>query len=449
MQPTNSETIAAIATPPGEGAIATLRISGNDTADILERIFSGHSSPSATPRKLVYGNVISKDGLTVDEVLAAFFSGPASYTGEDMAEISCHGGMVITRLVLDTILAAGARQARPGEFTERAFLNGKLDMTQAEAVMDLIAAQTELAAHAASEQLQGALGSKILELRNELLAILAEIEADIDFPDEDITAQTANLLTTRVESVLGKLANLLDTAQRGRILREGARLVIFGEPNAGKSSLLNRLLGYQRAIVSEQPGTTRDTIEEIINIGGYPVRLVDTAGMRDSVDEIELAGMQFTRARLATADLILHVIDASQPKPVSQRLPDSDAQLLRILNKCDLGMHPDWHGHDAVQVSCLNGNGLEQLEQALLAEMAGHTAHGSASAVAINARHRSCLQLASEHCRKVLTGIINQQEAELVAIDLREGLAALGEIVGAVDNEDLLGEIFSRFCIGK
>ncbi len=449
MQQAESETIAAVASPPGEGAIALLRISGSTVDDLLAKAFRSTKSPLDYPRRQVLGSIIRSDGTLVDEVVACYYPRPASYTGEDMAEICCHGGAVITRMVLDTLLAAGATPARPGEFTERAFINGKLDMTQAEAVMDLISAQTELAAHAASEQLQGILGRDIVSLRDDLLATLAELEAGIDFPDEDIAPQSLDSMVGTLETTCIKLTALLDTAQRGRILREGARLVIYGAPNVGKSSLLNRLLGYKRAIVSEQPGTTRDAIEEVINLGGYPVRLVDTAGVRKSGDSIELEGMQFTRERLSTADLVLYIVDASQPLTASQPEPETAAMVLTVLNKCDLGIHPYWQNHSEVQISCLDGTGMEQLEKLIIDSMLGHTARGSSSAIAINARHRHCLSRALDHCQSVLAGIKDNKEAELVAIDLREALAALGAIVGDIDNEDLLGEIFSRFCIGK
>src|SRR5215831_5674396 len=306
---TYGDTIAAISTPIGQGAIAVVRLTGGAALSVLNRVFRSSVAPeSFEPRHVYFGQI--RDGATkIDEVLATFFRGPASYTGEDVVEISCHGGVLVTRRVLDVVLNAGARMANPGEFTQRAFLNGKLDLTQAEAVMDLIRAQTELALRAANEQLAGHLGREVTEIRELLLTILAHVEAYIDFPDEEIDPDTGSALLGKIFQLGKRLDKLLATADQGRVLRHGLRTVIYGAPNVGKSSLLNLLLGYERAIVTDTPGTTRDTIEEVINIRGIPVRLIDTAGARESSDLVETEGVRRTFREVENADLIIQVLD--------------------------------------------------------------------------------------------------------------------------------------------
>src|SRR6201997_4337565 len=307
------DTIAAISTPVGEGAIAVLRVSGPEAVSLVARIFQGSTAPEKMePRRSYFGEIYDVTGV-IDQVLLTIFRRPQSYTGEDLIEISCHGGILVTRKILSLLLNAGARSADPGEFTQRAFLNGKMDLTQAEAVMDLIRAQTELALRAANEQLAGHLGRELTKIQDELLTTLAHIEAYIDFPDEGISPETGKMLLDRLEQPGASLARLIAPADQGRILRTGLPTVIYGEPNVGKSSLLNLLLGYDRAIVSETPGTTRDTIEETINVRGIPVRLVDTAGKRTSGDSIEQEGIRRTELQLAQADLVLQVVDASLP----------------------------------------------------------------------------------------------------------------------------------------
>ncbi len=309
------DTIAAISTPAGEGAIALIRISGEEAIAVADRIYRGKGKPSEFPSHLQrLGEIVEADRL-IDQVMLSVHRAPASYTGEDLVEISCHGGILVTARVLEACFHAGARSARPGEFSERAFLNGKMDLTQAEAVMDLIRAQSDLALRSATEQLEGRLGSEIKAIRTQLIEMLAHVEAAIDFPEEDIAPDEGAKLRARLDSIRQKIRDLLATAEQGRILREGVRAVIYGPTNAGKSSLLNRLLGYERAIVSELPGTTRDTIEEVINLRGIPIRLLDTAGLRDSQDELEREGIARTERSLATADLLLHVLDRNAPKP--------------------------------------------------------------------------------------------------------------------------------------
>jgi tRNA modification GTPase len=365
-------------------------------------------------------------------------------------EFSGHGGILVTHEVLGRLLACGAVPAAAGEFTRRAFLNGKLDLTQAEGVMDLIAAQTRLSLRAARSQLDGILGQRTAAARDGLLGTLAHLEAWIDFPEEDIDPQSGVLLRTGVREVLATVESLLATADQGRILREGVRTVIFGQPNVGKSSLLNRLLGFERAIVSDSPGTTRDTIEETINLLGIPLRLVDTAGVREAADPLEALGIQRTTRQIEAADLLLEIADASRPRPVVAVWAASCAQRLMVLNKTDLGEHPSWTGVDAVRLSCITGEGFDMLASTIRDTLHFSEVDWGEHAVAINARHQASLMAARFGLLAALELLDDpSNDPELAAMDLREALDALGEISGRVGAEDLLGAIFSRFCIGK
>lgn len=442
------DTIAAISTPVGEGAIAVVRVSGENAVGVADRIYRGQEKPSEFPSHTQRLGGIVEGDCVIDQVMLAVHRAPASYTGEDLVEISCHGGVLVTARVLETCLKAGARPARPGEFTERAFLNGKMDMTQAEAVMDLIRAQTDLALRSANEQLEGRLGAEIRELRTQLIEMIAHVEAAIDFPDEGIAPDEGAKLRARLDIVREKMRDLLATAGQGRILREGIRAVIYGPTNAGKSSLLNRLLGYDRAIVSETPGTTRDTIEEVINLRGIPIRLLDTAGLRDSADELERAGIARTEKSLAGADLLLQVLDRNSPKPAA--FEDNPTERIRIvlLNKSDLPEHPDWRDYDGLRISCLEENGLRGLEEAIFDQISRKHLRPE-NAVAINARHRDCLARALASCDLVVATMEAGLAPEYSAVDLRGALRAVGEITGADNVEEILDSVFAQFCIGK
>ncbi len=441
------DTIAAIATAPGTGAIALLRLSGPQVREISSRVLS---KPLAAPRLAFLSNVVTAEREVVDQVLVTYFPAPHSYTGEDVVELACHGGVLVTRRVLETLLAAGARSAGPGEFSQRAFLNGKLDLTQAEAVMDLISAQTTLALRAAQHQLEGRLGRAIHTTRDELLGILAHLEAYIDFPEEDIDPATTDVLRERMTAVWEQLDQLLATAEQGRILRQGARTVICGPPNAGKSSLLNFLLGFERAIVSEIPGTTRDTIEEVINLRGLPLRLIDTAGIRETNDLIEQHGVTRSTAALASADLILEMVDASQPAAARVAIPaEATRHRLLILNKADLGVHTDWQHVDGLPISCTTGMGMDALSDRLYHILTAEAGALGADLVSINARHQDCLQRARASLLQALAESAQGASAEFIALEVRSAMDAVGEVVGRLDTEDLLGEIFSSFCIGK
>lgn len=449
LQDSHRTTIAAIASPPGMGAVSLIRISGPDAIQVADRATGGKAS-NLLPRTVRYCTVVDANGETLDDGLMTVFHAPNSYTGEDSAEFTGHGGILATREVLGRFLACGAVAAGPGEFTQRAFLNGKLDLTQAEGVMDLISAQTRLALRAARSQLEGTLGKRTTAARDQLLETLAHLEAWIDFPEEDIDPQTGVLLRGRVNSVLAVVDSLLATADQGRVLREGVRTVIFGEPNVGKSSLLNRLLGFERAIVSDLAGTTRDTIEEVVNLHDIPLRLVDTAGVREATDRIEAEGIQRTVRQIEAADLLLEIADASKPRPSDAVLPATAAKHLLVLNKTDLGEHPSWGETAAVRISCTRDEGFDALSAAIRDSLHFSEADWGEHAVAINARHQASLQLARTSLHAAL-GLLNDlsSDPELAAIDLREALDALGEIPGKVDTEDLLGVIFSSFCIGK
>jgi tRNA modification GTPase len=445
----SSDTIAAISTPAGEGAIALVRISGPDAIQIADKIFRGKEPPPRFVSHVQHlGEIVTESGGLIDEVMMSIHWAPASYTGEDIVEISCHGGMLVTAKVLEACFREGARGARPGEFTERAFLNGKMDLTQAEAVIDLIRARTDLALRSATEQLEGKLGEKIQRIRNALVDLLAHIEASIDFSEEGIEPDKGDTLLARLESVRQQIAALLATADEGRILREGVRVVIYGATNAGKSSLLNRLLGYERVIVSEAHGTTRDTIEETINLRGVPVRLLDTAGLRTSTSEIEREGIARTERSLQNADLRLHIIDQNAPRPAHFAKSTANGNEIVVLNKGDLPKHHDWKNYNALRISCVTGDGLNALESEILSRIGKQNLRPE-NTLAINLRHRDCLRRALEACDRARKTMADTRSPEYIALDLNEALRAVGEVVGTVGVEQILDSVFGQFCIGK
>jgi tRNA modification GTPase len=441
-------TIAAISTPTGEGAIALVRVSGPDAIAIADRIYRGKQMPSEFSSHVQHFGKVADGDQLIDQVMLSVHRAPASYTGEDLVEVSCHGGILISAKVLEACLHAGARAARPGEFTERAFHNDKLDLTQAEAVIDLIRAQTDLALRSATEQLEGRLGDAIRKIRDDLIELIAQIEASIDFPEEGIAPDTADELAARLDSIREQISGLLATAEQGRILREGVRVVIFGPTNAGKSSLLNRLLGFDRAIVSAIPGTTRDTIEEVINLRGVPVRLLDTAGVRDSQDDLEREGIARTEKSLQTADLLLHIADRNAPKSRDFAERATDQLTIVLLNKSDLPEHPDWKNEEALRISCLAENGLRGLEEAIVEKITRGNLRAQSS-VAINTRHRDCLRRALESCHRARDAMNAAPALEFIVVDLHAALRAVGEAIGEVGVEDILDSVFSQFCIGK
>lgn len=446
----NRSTIAAIASPPGMGAVSLIRLSGPEARSIAGNVFQGRLAVDWQPRLQHFGRIIGPEGGVIDEVLLTIFPGPRSFTGEDVIEIACHGGVIVTRRILEVLFAAGADPASPGEFSERAFLNGKMDLTQAEAIMDLISAQTDLAMKAAGEQLSGRLGKEIEAIRLGLIGLLAHVEAYIDFPEEDIDPDSSEVLLNRADSIILRVDALLATADQGRILREGIRTVICGAPNAGKSSLLNRLLGFERAIVNPAAGTTRDTIEELINLRGIPLRLVDTAGIREGREPVEREGIERSRAQIAGAELILLVIDSSvgADQIALIEIPES-AKVVRIHNKSDLVPHRDWLNEKGFPLSCLDEDSVESLRDHLYDRVIKGTTLDSANLVAINARHQHCLSRAKADLAKARELLLLGESPEFVAMDLRSALDSVGDVIGRTDIEEVLGEIFSQFCIGK
>ncbi|PYJ34593.1 MAG: tRNA uridine-5-carboxymethylaminomethyl(34) synthesis GTPase MnmE [Verrucomicrobia bacterium] len=446
---TVSDAIAAISTPPGEGAIALVRVSGAEAIEIADKIFRGKEKASRFASHVQHlGEIFSAENQLIDHAVVSVHRAPASYTGEDLVEISCHGGTLVSAKVLEACLRAGARAARPGEFTERAFLNGKMDLTQAEAVIDLIRARTDLALRSATEQLEGRLGDRIRKIRDELIALLAHIDASIDFPEEGIAPDEGEMLRNRLDSIREEVAFLLATADQGRLLREGVRVVIYGATNAGKSSLLNRLLGYDRVIVSDTHGTTRDTIEETLNLEGVPIRLLDTAGLRVSKSELEREGIARTEKSLQLADLRLQIADRSAPKPAHFNGQDGNSNEIVVLNKSDLPEDSDWKNFEAVRISCLTGEGLPQLQKEILTHIRQQNLRPE-SAIAINTRHRDCLRRALESCDLARAALGQGVSPEYVAVDLDKALRAVGEVIGVTDVEQILDSVFSQFCIGK
>ena len=459
------DTIAAIATPLGEGGLAVIRISGTNALAVADKAFTPVGKNSRKPsdaasHTIHYGKVL-RAGKQVDEVLCAVMLAPRTFTRENIVEITCHGGILSTKTVLDTVLEAGARLALPGEFTQRAFLNGRLDLAQAEAVADLIHSRTELALSAANEQLAGKLSARINQLRDDLMHTLAHIEAHIDFPEEDIAPDTRATLEGRMERGIAFMDELLRTANEGQILRRGIRAAIIGRPNAGKSSLLNQLLGHERAIVSPIAGTTRDTIEETANVRGIPVVFIDTAGLREAKDDIESEGIRRSRESLARAEFILHVLDASEAltKEDETFLAEfADKKRILVRNKIDLPVKLEIKSEignlkseivPVVDLCSLSGNGIEQLKDAIKSLVWSGAVTNEMAQVTINSRHQDALRRGREAVQLALDALRADASLEFVALDLRIGANAVGEVVGKTTTEDLLDSIFSTFCLGK
>jgi tRNA modification GTPase len=454
------DTIAAIATPPGEGGVAIVRISGIDAEAIARRIFvRAQNNPTRlNSHKLYHGRICDpQNQRALDEVLLTIMRGPRSYTGEDVVEIYCHGGALVVRRVLGLVLQQGARQAEPGEFTKRAFLNGRMDLTQAEAVLDLIRARTDKGAGLALQQAGGALSRWVGELREELIDILVQVEAAIDFPDEEIELLRRPELIGKINSLVKKLDVISATYDWGKLFREGARVCICGRPNVGKSSLLNALLGEDRVIVTPIAGTTRDVVEESLNLNGLPIVLGDTAGIRESDDEIERIGVGLSRQHLANTDAALVVLDGSQESSSEDgTLLDSltDKRVLIAVNKSDLPQRLDLNELgplvEAVQVqfvSAKTGDGILELKESLRELLLD--SESEAPVVITNERHRSALRRSAVALRQAATSLGEGCAPEFVAVDLNEARKALEEITGLIDNEDILERIFADFCIGK
>ncbi len=452
------DTICAISTPPGEGGIGIIRVSGKDAVAAVSRVFRPRKDEqlaAVATHTLHYGHVVDPvTGEAVDEALVSLMRAPATYTREDVVEINCHGGMMPLSRTMDLLIAAGVRLAEPGEFTKRAFLNGRIDLAQAEAVMDVVRAKTDLAHRAANEQLLGGLSAGIAALRDALISIIASVEAGIDFPEEDIETEGGQPLAEEVARQCGAVENLLSGCTYGRILREGFATAIVGRPNVGKSSLLNALLKQDRAIVTEVPGTTRDVLEEHLNIAGVPLRILDTAGIRHSHDLVEQEGIRRSLAAIAAADIVLVVLDGSEPlTPEDLRvLGEADGRSsIAVINKSDLPRKLEMPGKPVTQValSCRTGSGLEELRRAIAGMVRQGTLPSREHAWAVNRRHREALEQARDGLQKGLESIRSGLSPEFIALDLRSALDSVGLITGATYTEEILERIFNDFCIGK
>lgn len=463
MRTTVDDTIVALATPVGSGGLGVIRVSGPEAEAIVRAIFRdrrGQCVDSLPSHRVRFGKIADpRTGETLDEVLVTCMRGPHSYTCEDVVEISGHGGVGVMRRLLEALVASGARLAQPGEFTRRAFVNGRLDLTQAEAVIDLIQAHTEAGQRLALAQLEGELSRLILALRDELVEVLAHVEGAMEFPEEELDLTPWKALQASVMDVERRVTTLVDSFHHGRVLRQGAQVVIVGRPNVGKSSLFNALLAVNRAIVTPIPGTTRDVLEEVVNLRGYPFRLLDTAGIHASDDPIEREGIERARACLETADVIVLVLDSSEA------LMTEDAEIIAtlrgkpvqvVLNKADLPSAPlteTWSTHlstwPAVAVSCKERQGLEHLAERLVEIALQGQQRPSEGPLVTKLRHWEALQQARTSVQRAADGLEQRRSGEFIAIDLREALEWLGEIVGLNYTEDLLDKIFSEFCIGK
>jgi len=453
----SEDTIAAISTPIGEGGIAIIRLSGPGALGIADTVFeSSRGKPSEYLSHTIHFGTIGTNGDLIDQVMLTVMRAPRTYTLEDVVEINCHGGLLTARKVLAKCLQNGARLAEPGEFTKRAFLNGRIDLTQAEAVMDMISAKTDHAHSAAARILDGHLSRKIEHARDWLITVLAHLEAHIDFPDEDIAPDSRDKLLADLEEVVESLRRLLATAHEGKILREGLAVVIIGRPNAGKSSLMNALLGEDRSIVTPIPGTTRDTIEEIANVRGVPIRFTDTAGIREARGKVERVGVDRTRKALATCELVLHVFDRSR------RFSTEDRQLgrlyaskpvIHVLSKSDLPrrliLPQDFPDANAVEVSVVTSDGIERLKTLIEEHVWSRRGRAEVSPIAINARHADALRRAIDSLLDGISQMRQRAPMEIVSQQIRIGLNAAGEIVGKTSTDDILDKIFSTFCIGK
>jgi tRNA modification GTPase len=473
-----NDTIAAIATPPGQGGIGVIRVSGNEAFALVQPLFrfAGQAGGLPPSHMLTYGRIVDPTTQeTLDEVLVAFMAAPRTYTREDVVEIQGHGGPLLLQRILRLLLASGARLANPGEFTLRAFLNGRLDLAQAESVMDLISARTEAGQRLAMQQLQGRVSVQVQDARHAVLGVIARIEASIDFPEDDIPTPRSDELRPLIGIARGKVATLLAGSEQGRLYRQGLRTAIIGRPNVGKSSMLNALLRTERAIVTPIAGTTRDTVEEVVNLRGIPLYLIDTAGITPSADPVEQIGVQRSRAAAESAEVVLLIFDGSAPlseqdQRVSAELramgfggpqqTEHDGERRRVvliaINKADQKQILEremvqhlWPGVSVVSTSTLTGEGLSELEETLAnLVLAGHASFDS-EALITSARHQAALRAAAEHLRASLHALEQELPLDFVSIDLVAAYHTLGEVTGETASEDLLERIFSEFCIGK
>ncbi len=452
-----NDTIAAISTPVGEGGIGIIRVSGALAIPIADSIFRKNRNGGLLSHRFYYGTIVDPASAEpLDEVMVVIMRAPHSYTREDVLEIQCHGGYLLVQKVMELALRSGARLAEPGEFTKRAFLNGRIDLVQAEAVIDLIRSKTDVSLALARHQSEGLLSRRIAAAKEGIVTALAYIEAFIDFPDEDIDCTGTARITDLIAASLDEIATLLDGFNEGRVLRDGVSVVIAGKPNVGKSSLLNTLLQEKRAIVTSVPGTTRDIIEEVVSIKGLPIKLLDTAGIRETVDQVEQEGVSRARDRLSSADLVLFVIDGSRPFTADDQAILStlaDLKFLLVSNKADLplssGVPSDVAGN-RLFISTQTGQGIEALKEEIYDSFIhGHAVDRREYVTISQVRHRDALTRARDCLCRFTANFAAGFNLELLSIDLREALCAVGEVTGETTTDDVLDRIFSSFCIGK
>ena len=455
------DTIAAIATAPGEGGIGIIRISGEKSLQVAQSIFkskSGKMIKDYNARTLIYGAVVDNEKV-IDEVLVAYMKGPNSYTAEDVIEINCHGGFISVKKILELILSKGVRLAEAGEFTKRAFLNGRIDLSQAEAIIDVIKSKTDMAYEVAQSQLEGSLAKKIKDLRMNVTEVLAHLEVSIDFAEEDVEEITYQTLEEKALELRNEIKKLYDTAESGKILRDGLKTVIVGKPNVGKSSLLNSILGENRAIVTDIAGTTRDVIEEFVNIKGIPLKIVDTAGIRETEDVVEKIGVEKSRESFSTADLVIMVLDASR------KLSEEDMEILEslknkktivLLNKMDLEPQIELekieefvNSEDIIKISALKHQGIEELQDKIEAMVYHGSVKNSSNLMITNSRHKDALFKAYESINDAISAIEQRMPYDFIEVDFKNIWDYLGYINGDTVREDLLDTIFANFCIGK
>ncbi len=457
------DTITAIATAPGEAGISIIRMSGPSCVDILDNIFKpkkGSSIKAFSERKLVYGHIVDKeDDRILDEVLAVYMKAPYTYTKEDIVEINCHGGIVPTRNILEIVLKNGVRMAEPGEFTKRAFLNGRIDLAQAEAVMDLISAKTDKGFDVALNQLEGGLSKKVKEVRSSIVETLSHIHVSIDYTEEDIEEITYPELISRTREIEEKIESMLKTSETGKIIREGLNTVIIGKPNVGKSSLMNALLRESRAIVTDIPGTTRDVIEEQLSVKGIPLKIVDTAGIRETEDVVEKIGVERSKEFFNKADLIILVLDSSdeitkEDREIINHIKDRKA--LVLLNKTDLIKRIDEDELERVlpskriiKVSILEEEGLSEIEDEIVKMVYGGEVKADNNSFVTNLRHKNSLQKALNSIREGTAAARQYLPFDLLEVDIKDCYDALGEITGDTVDDDIIQKIFANFCLGK
>ena len=459
------ETIAAISTAIGNGGIGIIRMSGKESFEILQKIFRNNKNEKIDLNKIKgytiqYGTIVdAKTNEKIDEVLVSFFKNPKSYTREDMCEINSHGGMVVEKQILEQCLKNGAILAEPGEFTKRAFLNGRIDLSQAESIMDLINSKTEKESKASINQLQGDLSNKINEIRHDLLDIMADIEAQIDYPEYDLEEVTNSRTLEVLENTKNKLEALKDSFRSGKILKEGIKTAIIGRPNAGKSSLLNQILREERAIVSEIEGTTRDTIEEFITIKGIPLKIIDTAGIRQTVDKIEEIGVKKALEIAKEAELVLVILDNTK------ELTKEDKEILKIaenknsiilLNKVDLKENNLEENEEVkkinkkiIKISAKNGNGVEELYNEIEKMFQIENLETDGEIIITNIRHKNQIENGLKNINEAIRAVNNNLPIDIISISIKQTLEDLGKITGANVSEDIINEIFSKFCLGK